>query len=607
MAGSKHILSWLIFLLWITIWRVDGVSPVFMCQSTRTVKSGLNVAHLTINTYGVDSTIILQMISSECHNCDLQNATFIPSSERNCSVIVDTRWPVKMAIISNSSSDIMNSSCDSGLVDFPFIENGEYSIYVSKNANQTIDCKHPMSSNGPQDSNIALYVTLGIFCGLALVWISIKKGRRGFLKCLSMIHPSVVDSEAYSEQDLGTPTNAFRDHGSIKKERLRSLDTFRGISLVIMMFVNYGGADYWFFQHSKWNGLTVADLVFPWFIWIMGAAMSFSYQSLAKRKAGKGMIFVKILRRSLILFLLGFLVSSGGSHNFTNWRFMGVLQRFALTYLITASVHTLFMTDCNSNANTKWKYVRDVTNYWKEWIVQGTILFIHTCFTFLLPVPGCPTGYLGPGGLADHGMYPNCTGGAAGYIDRQILGDSLVYKSPTCAEIYETTVPYDPEGLLGVLTSTFLCFLGLQAGKILVTYRDTKARVKRFLVWAIILGALATVLCKASQNDGWIPINKNLWSMSYIFAMASMAFILLAFCYISIDVYDIWTGAPFFYPGMNSIVVYVCHEIFSQPFMTFWDIEPHSHYVYMLINVWDVMFWILLSVYLHYKQIFISV
>lgn len=72
-------------------------------------------------------------------------------------------------------------------------------------------------------------------------------------------------------------------------------------------------------------------------------------------------------------------------------------------------------------------------------------MIVHTCITFLLPVPGCPVGYLGPGGLADDGKYENCTGGAAGYLDRVIFG-SHMYKTPSCHVMYETKVAFDPEG-----------------------------------------------------------------------------------------------------------------------------------------------------------------
>ncbi|XP_045214517.2 heparan-alpha-glucosaminide N-acetyltransferase-like [Mercenaria mercenaria] len=579
-----------------------------MCPSTRTARSGINIAELSVNTQGVNSTIVLQLISAECHTCALQNVSIIPAEKQNCSVIVDTRWPVRMAIITTNLADVIDESCkDLGA---GFEENGNYVIYV-KMKDKTITCQSPIrTGSDPADSNITIYVTIGIFAGLALACLGFSKSKRSFMKVLYQIHPNAVDTYAYTEQDLGTPTNGSKENGNRKVERLKSLDTFRGISLVIMMFVNYGGADYWFFSHSKWNGLTVADLVFPWFIWIMGTAMSYSYLSLARKNVQKGKIFTKILRRSVVLFALGFLVSSAGSRNFTKWRVMGVLQRFSLTYFITATVHMFVMKDSNVGATEKWRDVRDLVNYWKEWIVQLLLLFIHICITFFLKVPGCPTGYLGPGGLANDGNGEDvslCTGGAARYVDYSILGDKLIYKSPTCAEIYQTTVPYDPEGFLGVLTSCFLCFLGLQAGKILVTFQGVQARVKRFLIWSVVLGSISAILCKASKNDGWIPINKNLWSISYILAMASMAFVLLTFCYLTVDVYKVWSGAPFYFPGMNSIVVYVCHEVFSTPFQTFWDIEPGSHAVAMLINVWDVSFWILLSFYLYHKKIFISV
>ncbi|WAQ97294.1 HGNAT-like protein [Mya arenaria] len=497
-------LCWLVFIaviVWIPV--CDGESPVFMCPSTRSVHSGVNVAHLEVNAVGVGSTVILQMVSTECHTCYLQNVSYIPPGVKNCSVIVDTRWPVRMAIISNNSDDTLARNCTD--VDrFTFLEGGQYYIFVTRK-DSVINCLKPMLQNSPTDSNIAVYGALGIFAGIAIIWIAIKKGRRCCLKLISEIAPSegLADANIVTERDLGMPTNtALEQSGQkekVKKERLKSLDTFRGISLVIMMFVNYGGADYWFFNHSKWNGLTVADLVFPWFIWIMGTALAYSFQSLARSNASLGSMFVKILRRSLTLFALGILVNSGGSHNFQHWRIMGVLQRFALTYLVTASSQLAFMLNVNK-APTKFPLIKDLTLYWKEWIVQLSLVVLHLSLTFFMPVPGCPTGYIGPGGLANDGGGKdvfNCTGGAAGYIDEQIFGVSLVYGSPTSKEIYDSTVHYDPEGLLGTLNSCFLCFLGLQAGKILIIYRDVKSRVTRFTAWALC----ATVKIKKNKDN----------------------------------------------------------------------------------------------------------
>ncbi|KAH3873028.1 heparan-alpha-glucosaminide N-acetyltransferase-like [Dreissena polymorpha] len=580
-----------------------------LCPLLSKPLGGMNVANLVVNKVGVNSTIVLQMITSECHKCALQNISYI-TEDNNCSVAVDTRWPMKMAVVGMGAPTDGNCSVDR--LTFLFKESGVYILYVTQKGGN-ITCQPPVLDNDPGDNCVAIYAAFGIFAALAIIWLSIKKGRRACLNMLSNISPStvnIVDSEIVAENDLGLPSTEEQERKP-KKERLKSLDTFRGFSLVIMMFVNYGGANYWFFNHSIWNGLTVADLVFPWFIWIMGTALAFSFQSLHKSQASKLSIFVKICRRSVTLFALGILVNSGGSHNFHHWRIMGVLQRFALTYLVTATSQLLFMTNTDVQLSGVRATLKDLVLYWREWLVQLSLVLIHLTLALLLPVPGCPTGYLGPGGLANDGTNGssafNCTGGAAGYIDRQVFGDQLIYGSPTSKQVYQSTVPYDPEGLLGTLNSCFLCFLGLQAGKILIIYKEPGSRLRRYAVWAAGCGIVAAILCRFSKNDGWIPVNKNLWSLSYILSMACFAFVLFSACYLIVDVYKVWTGAPFFYPGMNSIVVYVCHEVFSRPFQTFWDIEPAFHSTYLLINVWDVTFWVLMSLFLYSNNVFINV
>ena len=586
-----------------------------MCSNT-VRKLGIDEASLTITTEGFEEKVFVQMISSECHSCRLQTVTYIDASQSNCTVIVDTRWYMLVTLIGENNKKFGN--CSDSALEKQYLDGGKY-LTVIKNKNGSVSCMKPYMLNVVSDSNIPIYVAIGIIAALCLIWIVIVKiyHSRMINRVINTISDtSTTDPLATTERDLGTPTNSIVDQeksGSKPKERLKSLDTFRGISLVVMIFVNYGGGQYWFFQHSKWNGLTVADLVFPWFIWIMGTAMAFSFKSINQQGTHKAKIFLKIIRRSIILFALGLLVSSAGRKDpvdFTKIRILGVLQRFAFTYFIIATLHLLFTKPINMNADTALRPFRDIVNYWPEWIINFMLVMIHVLLTFLLKVPGCPTGYLGPGGLAEDVEGYNvtlCTGGAAGYIDRKVFGDAHIYQHPTCSEIYNTVMPYEPEGLLGVLTSCFLCFLGLQAGKILVTYPDPIARVTRFSVWSVILGSIAAILCKASKDDGWIPVNKNLWSLSFVLALSAMAFFLFTVCYLMVDVFHIWTGAPFFFPGMNSIVVYVAHEFFSQPFNTFWGIEPGSHAIALLVDLMDVSLWIAISFFMYLKGIFISI
>ena len=91
---------------------------------------------------------------------------------------------------------------------------------------------------------------------------------------------------------------------------------YRGISVALMIFVNYGGGQFWFFKHSPWNGLTVADLVFPWFMWIMGVAVALGTQAQMRRGVKIKKLFCNIMRRTVILFALGIMLNSGKCNDF---------------------------------------------------------------------------------------------------------------------------------------------------------------------------------------------------------------------------------------------------------------------------------------------------
>ena len=171
---------------------------------------------------------------------------------------------------------------------------------------------------------------------------------------------------------------------------------------------------------------------------------------------------------------------------------------------------------------------RDITSCRYQWLVVLTCVAVHTAITFLLPFPGCPTGYLGPGGVHDHGAHANCTGGSATIIDISVFGADHIYRHPTARRVYATDAPYDPEGLLGALTSVFLVYCGAQAAKTMLAFGHWRDRVRRWLAWAVVLGLVSGGLCGFSKEGGIIPVNKNLWSLSFVTATASMAFVLLS-------------------------------------------------------------------------------
>jgi len=222
-----------------------------------------------------------------------------------------------------------------------------------------------------------------------------------------------------------------------------------------------------------------------------------------------------------------------------------------------------------------------------------------------VPVPGCPTVYLGPGGLHDGGKYENCTGGIAGYIDTKVITPDHMYHGQTCREIYNCN-PYEAEGLVGSLTSIFLCWLGLQSGRILVYYQDHKNRMLRWLIWGVFFVALALLLCQGKRDDGWIPINKNLWSPTFSFAMGGTGFLFLLLFYFFIDVYPIWNGSPFSYVGMNSILIYCGHELLGDYFPFSYHTDD-THTAQLFRNLIGVACWVVIAFRMYQNKFFINI
>lgn len=285
-------------------------------------------------------------------------------------------------------------------------------------------------------------------------------------------------------------------------------------------------------------------------------------------------------------------------------RLMGVLQRFAIAYLCVAALHTLFQRERDMAAAQRFYDIRVLA---KEWLCMVAIVCIHLAVIFAMPVPGCPSGYFGPGGRHDGHSAPNCTGGAVGYIDRVVLTTSHMYGGGTARSTYDS-ITFDPEGIFGTLMTLFQVFLGVQCGTTFMIHVGWKERSVRWMLWAMALGLIGGGLAAFSQDDGLIPVNKNLWSLSFVLVTSSMAFALLTICYVLIDVADRWSGSPLVYAGMNAIVMYVGHEILHSMLPFRWSIGAmNTHFVLLLENAWNAMMWMWVAFYLHLKKIYISV
>ncbi|XP_054874512.1 heparan-alpha-glucosaminide N-acetyltransferase isoform X3 [Amphiprion ocellaris] len=324
------------------------------------------------------------------------------------------------------------------------------------------------------------------------------------------------DSSYSVDNDIALDSETPHNTSKAKPTRLLSLDAFRGFALTVMVFVNYGGGGYWFFQHAPWNGLTVADLVMPWFVFIIGTSVVLAFRSMQRKGVSRLQLLRKITWRTVVLLMLGFcFLNYSPRDGLLSWswlRIPGVLQRLGFTYFVLSLLQTFWgQKEIPLRVHHWWNPVQDVFLYWPQWLIIILLEALWLCITFLMPVPNCPTGYLGAGGIGDNSLYPNCTGGAAGYIDRWMFGDNM-FRYPTCKELYKTTQPFDPEGVLGTINSIVIGFLGMQAGKIIIFYKKMNIHILcRFLVWAVLLGISAAILSKCTRDGGFIPVNKNLW------------------------------------------------------------------------------------------------
>ncbi|KAF2901701.1 hypothetical protein ILUMI_04480 [Ignelater luminosus] len=562
-------------------WTENYGDEIFMGLNMSKLKR--DEAYLNIST---PTTVYLYSLYEECFQCPFTQEQPIENHE---ILKINTRHPRLWRIL---KEDVSISPVDSNhsvlcTINQEFGEFGVYDLKISSSNCQLHVLKEPVDIHFPILTVVLIYALI-----LLLVSSCI---------CVWRIYTNKPERQTTSFDKELEPNQ--------KRKRLKSLDTFRGISIVLMIFVNYGCGGYAVFDHAVWNGLQLADIVFPWFMWIMGVCIPISVSSILKKGISKKSSLKNVLRRSCILFGLGLFLGAGP--NLDKLRVFGVLQRFGICYFVTASAFILFSSAKQFHEEKKrvFNFCTDILTLKYQWIVAIILLIVHNLLTFMLSIPNCSKGYLGPGGYHDNGKHMECTGGAAGYIDKVILGNHR-YQYPTIKSIYKSEA-FDPEGILGCLTSIIQVIIGAQAGAIVLFHKGHAARLIRWLIWAVILGLIGGFLCGFSKEDGLIPVNKNLWSISFVLVTSSLAFLFFSLCYCLIDVKEYWSGKPFLFAGMNAILMYVGHGMTTNSFPIRWvpvkEVGLSTHFITLIENVWATGMWVIIAYYLFTIKFFLSI
>ena len=319
-----------------------------------------------------------------------------------------------------------------------------------------------------------------------------------------------------------------------RPQRLLSIDVLRGLTIAFMILVNsqQGYAVFSQLHHATWNGFTLTDLVFPTFLMLVGLSLVLSTQARLARGATKALLARHILRRSIVLFLFGMLVNTFPFINLPGIRYYGVLQRTALCYLVVGLLSLL----------PGWKN--------KAAIAAACILGYWALMRFV-PVPGY--------GIPTHTVPINDPdGNLTAYLDRTLFGPS---------HLYEKT--HDPEGLLSTLPAIGTTLIGVLAGLWLRTQHTARRKAK-------VIAASGAILTIAGLAwSPYFPLNKKLWTSSYVLFAGGLSLLLLAAAVYLIDAKRIGRTSnedneqreqrtiytPFLVFGTNAITAYLISEL----------------------------------------------
>ena len=382
------------------------------------------------------------------------------------------------------------------------------------------------------------------------------------------------------------------NHQPLTSNRLVSLDAFRGITILGMIMVNNPGtwsAMYGPLRHAEWHGWTPTDLIFPFFLFIVGVAIVYANVGKLSKGLSKSELVKSAGKRSLILFGLGLFMAAypiftfdpefGFRAGLDKLRIMGVLQRIAVCYFAATLIFLYF--------KPKLMFV---------WLF-GLVVVYWLAMTFI-PVPGHGAG-----------LFDDKINNLAAFIDRAVLGEHMWVG---------TGRQWDPEGFLSTFPAISTTLIGVWAGLIL---RNKEYDQTRKVAELMVIGSLLIVL--GYVWDWHFPINKGIWSSSYAVFTGGQGMVGLALCYWFVDVkgYKSWTQ-PFVVYGVNAITVFVMSGLIARTlgifqvgdisvqrwiFLTFFDSwlsTINASFAYSL--VW-VFAWYLILLLMYRKNIILKV
>jgi predicted acyltransferase len=347
-------------------------------------------------------------------------------------------------------------------------------------------------------------------------------------------HRRLCSGNRWPRGELDTMNTQFANSENAKPqaERLMSLDIFRGLMVAGMILVDNPGSDekaYWAIKHAEWNGWTTADFIFPAFLFLVGVSIVFSFAARLRRGESRRQILLHAFKRSLILIAVGLFVNASPiiGVDLHTWRLEGVTQRIAVCYFVAAIL-------------VLWSGFRG------QLIAIAVCLVGYWALLRFAPVPG-----LGVPGRDIPFMDPQKN--IAAWLDRKLF----------MGHLFDGT--RDPEGIISTIPAIATTLIGVLTGYWVRSTRTRGTIVVRMLVFGI-LGLIAGEVWNV-----WFPINKYIWTSSFVLFTGGFSLVFLAFLYWIVEIKR-WRGAwtmPILVFGMNAIAGFVADSLVYGPGYSF--------------------------------------
>jgi len=517
--------------------------------------------------------------SEKCHNCNFQQLT---PTTGNTPYFTDNSVGEKtLKVVAFDSEDSVVEVFEKASLRFD--SRGGYLLLFIKSTNtwKIFTLVTPESYYTP------------IFIAIAYA-IVVVIGRLIFVR----LSDKIEADEYYSVKKNIQNTSGTSDY--VVDERIVEADILRGVSIVLFIIVNCGGGGYIFFNETVWDGMKIGDLPELGIAWVTGFSAPFliKYKSRLFKTSSS---FVKfILVKSLILF--GFGLSYTGNYVLSRFIYTGFFQRMGIALFINTLMAYFFpfVKPEQENEPTE-KQVRRVAVRSLGMLILplANVLISH-----LLPVPGCPTGYLRPGGIEFGGQYFYCTGGANRYIDRLVFGETKLRTGANCSSVYQCP-SFDKYGILGTLNFIFGMYLAVLVGEGYLKFREARKRTVWVLSHCLAFLLVTTISIVTMEEYFLIPINRSVYSLSFV--MLGSLFVEIFFILIRYGKKLLrYTGWPFCQVGFNGVAIMFMQEV-CKDILPFGYLNDGNHQDQVICALMNVTIWVCFAIILDKYKFYIKI